>query len=268
MPLISLIAFGFVGGATLAEAESLYEQALYDEALRALGEQCDAGPSPAGCEELKAFILVALGEDDAAAAAFERMLALTPEAALSRPVAPKIQSRFEERRRAMQALRAIRLEPLAPGPDEVPVPIKLNPPNGIRIEKVRAMVREDKDSRPREVEMQEQGGAWVAMVEADAIEDGHYSLVFELASGASVEVPEAGAAMLPFRPRARSSLGAAFDADVEVEDSGEGLPRWAWWTIIGGGAAVVGGVILAVLLSGGSDEGDLLIGVRFDEDVP
>src|SRR5262249_13073536 len=90
----------------MARAEALYEKARYKEALRALPESC-AGAAP--CERLRAFIHTAIGEEAEAKAAFERLLAVDPEAVLPDDVSPKISAVFDSARGTIVAARDIQL---------------------------------------------------------------------------------------------------------------------------------------------------------------
>ena len=72
----------------IAKAEALFERARYERALKVLGPTCERATEPASCERIRGFVLVALGREKKARAAFERMLLLDPGATLGRDVSP------------------------------------------------------------------------------------------------------------------------------------------------------------------------------------
>lgn len=251
----------------VADARSLYEKAMYDEALAALGPSCDASDDPQGCDEVRAFIYVAIGRETDAAAAFERMLARDPTVSLSTQVAPKIQSLFDARRAALAALLQSELGSIqAPG-DDVPVPVKLQPAREVELASATLLLRAESEAEVQRVPMQREGGAWVAMVVLEKPEEARYSLELELMAGA-VLILGGAEPQTAFDLASRSSTPAEtwLESPAPGSEGEGGVPSWVWWTA--GGVVLVGSVVAVLLLTSGSGEGDLTVGVTFDGDPP
>ncbi|MEL6543249.1 MAG: hypothetical protein AAFQ82_01415 [Myxococcota bacterium] len=263
-PILLLLALQL---SNVAEARAYYEQALYDEALAALGPSCDASSDPRGCDEVRAFVYMALGRDSDAGAAFERMLALDPAGVLSTQVAPKIQSLYDERQQGIAELLRSGLGPVAAEGDDVPVPVKLETRGDIALLAVTLIMQPESGAETLKIPMRSEGGAWVAMVVLEEPDEARYSVELELAAGAVLTL----GGSVPQTPL--TLTGEALvdrEGRIEIPDprsrKEELLPPWAWWTI--GGVAVVGSVAAIILLSSGSSDGDLTVGVTFDGDAP
>ncbi len=251
----------------VVEARGLYERAMYDEALAALGPSCDESDDPQGCDEVRAFVYVAIGREADAASAFDRMLARDPTISLSTQVAPKIQSLFDQRREAIAALFNSELSPVAATGDDVPVPIKLETRGAVEVAAATLLLRAESDGEIQRVPLQREGGAWVAMVVLEEPEEARYSIELELTAGATITLGGAE----PQSPFALSGEIAQTDepwleSPSARSDDGQGIPSWVWWAA--GGVAIAGTVVAVLLLTSGSGEGDLTVGVTFDGDTP
>ncbi|MEM6731737.1 MAG: hypothetical protein AAF658_09280 [Myxococcota bacterium] len=262
-----LILLGTLIPASVPEARLLYDEALYEEALEALGPSCDATADPVVCEEIRAFIYIALGREADASATFERMLSLDPSAALSGQVAPKIRSLFDSRQAAIAELFSSELEPVAVEED-VPSPVKFVARGDVELLTVTLVVRPETDEPVERISMQLEDGAWVAMVTLEEPDEAKHSIELELAAGALVSLGGADP-VTPFQIRGTAEASPLepdwLDADEPSDD--EALPAWAWWSIIGGGV-VVTGVVLALVLGGGSGDGNVVVDVTFDGAPP
>lgn len=273
LPILSLcVAFS-----NLEEGQRLYDEALYEEALRALGERCEPGVDEIRCEELRGFLLIGIQREDDAANAFERMVVLDPTVELSQEVAPKIRSVFEAAKATIDRLTKTTLEPVRLQDDDLPTPLKVVPPSSARLTAVTVHLSPEEGQPFTPISLSQEGDGWVGMakIDPDDAEEARYYLEFRLSSGGTLDPGETGAVGLSIAPKGSvadgggSGSGATDWLKKHEDDPGsddELLPTWAWWAIAGGGAAVVTGVILAFALSGDDGAGNVQVGVTFNGD--
>lgn len=280
MIITSLVAVVLAAGADLASAQRHYDQARYEESLTALGPSCTGASDATGCEKLRAFVLVALGREDEARAAFDRMLVLTPDAELGDEVAPKLRNVFAAVKRDMGTILGAVLEPVAVGEEEQPWGLALDLDQGLPVKGVRIYVRLEGSSTAREVVMQRSGLRWSGLLAGHGgAKSARYHLVVELQSGVEVTV---GSELAPRALALRDGgdaggsaggSGSVVDSDAfRMGDSDGGgakrddralLPVWAWWAI-GGGAAVLTGVVFAVFMTRDDAPGAVQVQIVFD----
>ncbi len=265
----------------LEKAGRLYEQARYDEALRVLGDDCGATGSPKDCEQLRAFIHVALGQDDEARAAFARLIAADPDAMLPPDVAPKLKKIFDEARRAHKDLSTLQLEPIDALSERGPWTLSVKPPAGLALEGVTVFVAvgdaEAFHSVSLRLDTAGAGDVWSGIYRPS--EDGgdrvRYFIESRLAGGLLIT---AGSSAVPKQLSVVPQGGGGPDGpdgDEEGKDSGDGpgvssglsLPDWALWAIIGGAVAVVAtGITLAFVLSDDQEPGAIRVRLQFEDD--
>lgn len=269
MTIIALLAL-LTG--SLTEAQRNYENGLFEDALDALGPTCDGSADPVRCEELRAFVHVAIGEDAEAAQAFERMLVREPTASLSRRVAPKIRSLFDDRQAAIATLLNAEIESVAWDGGNAPVPVRFVPRGDIELTAVTLILRPDTDVMPQRVPMRYDAGTWIGMAVIEDPKRARYALEVEIAAGAMLALkgisPTTPLPLSEFALDEERPDNFLSDPDRDdTDDDDEELPEWAFWSIIGG-SVLVGGVVAALLLTSGSSEGDLQVNVTFDGDPP
>jgi len=115
--MLAIISTLILAAATpeVPRAQTLYEQALYDAALAALTPSCDKASDVVGCERVRGFVLVALGREADALAAFSRLLSADPNATFGSDVSPKLQAMFNDVKRSLRELGPLALEPVEEG---------------------------------------------------------------------------------------------------------------------------------------------------------
>lgn len=227
---------------SVSAAQKAYDNARYEEALRLLGDNCRNTEDPPGCERLRGFIHVALGEAQAARAAFDRMLALDPTATLGPDVSPKLQAQFAEAKKAMIDVQGMRIEKLeGQVGDTVLLEVK-NPPSHTVEGLVAHITRDGKEfaAVPLRLEGEVWAGSWHVGPESDD-KPVRYYLEAQLAGGAEVQVGEASRSF---------ALDWAPASERSAEKPSGGLPGWAPW-VIGGGvaAAVVTAIVVGVVVA-------------------
>ncbi len=256
----------------LPRAERLYHRARYEKALEALGETCH--DDVLACERLRALIHIALGDQEAARAAFGRMLARTPDASLGPEVSPKVQSFFANVKREILELTNLEIEPIDLAHEEATWVLKVYQPNVDDLDAVTAFIARPGRDDFESLELAREGDVFVGSVDAEPPAEGRlrYYLVARVSGG--VEIP-AGSASEPLAVAVRvvgggngnggDSGDGPFDLPgLDDDDDDGGLPPWALWTIVGGGAAVVAtSVALALVLSGGGEPGSVDVNIRF-----
>ncbi len=268
----TLIALTLAAPPDLVKAQKLFDRAQYEKALKALGERCDDEMTRRPCERLRGFVMMALGDEGGARAAFVRWLAEEPEASLGPDVSPKLQALFGAVKREVLELRELTVEPLRLRAGESTWVFRVDKPE-VELDGLALFVALPGRESFARVDLRREGDAYTGSASAPA-EDGEarYYLVADLsgvpvASGSesaprSLTVRLAGSAPPPpnggeTSPFDMPGLGAPVPA-------GDPLPGWALGAMIGGGVVVVAvGVTLALLLTGGSDPGQLEVTVTF-----
>ncbi|MEE8410631.1 MAG: hypothetical protein V3T05_13595 [Myxococcota bacterium] len=282
-----LLALSVTSGASDVEkAERLYADARYVTALKALGKTCDGAQDVAACERLRAFILIALGRNDGAVAAFHRMLDGNPDADLGPDASPKFQRMFGEAKRAVIAVRGLEVEPVDLAHAKTAWPIKVYAPQNVELESITVYLAPPGRESFAEAPLTQGADAWVADVDLGETESGlgHYYLTAVMQSGVTVsagteteprdvDVRVLGSA--PFDPgdgngngNGPGNSGSPFGVPgVSNASEDDGLPTWAVWSIVGGVAVVVAtGAVLAVLLSRDEKSGTIIVTIGFDGD--
>jgi hypothetical protein len=257
----------------ISQAERLYQQARYADALKALGESCQTQAAPGPCERLRAFIFAALGREDDARAAFARMLDTTPDASLGDDVAPKLRGLFEEAQRDRRGSK-LELESVQASGDQGAWKVKLRPPPGVELGSVTAHIAAAGSNDFQTVPLSPEGDVWVGSFQPSAggIGTARYFLTAVTKNGAAIN---SGSSAMPKEQNVAMAVaaGGARDSNPTSESPTARavrdeplLPEWAWWAI--GGAAVVAAGVTAVILLTGDDPapGTLVVGIRFEDE--
>ncbi|MBI3178585.1 MAG: hypothetical protein HYZ27_02930 [Deltaproteobacteria bacterium] len=264
--VLSLVA---VAGTALDQAQRLYQRARYEEALKRLGPSCRGTSEVARCEQLRAFVETALGGEDEARAAFERMLAQEPDAALG-AVSPKIKALFDAAARNVHQARELALLPI-----EADAEWALRLPAGpAAVAGVIAHLSPAGHTQFQPVEMRREAEAWHGTLVVGEAQAGpaRYFLEVRLVSGAELLV---GSATAPREAEVRAPSPPApappspFDLPGLTVSEGappDGMPAWAVWTIAGGAALVVAGIVTWVVLSRDEEAGAIRVNIRFEDD--
>ena len=285
----SLLTIAVVAAVSpVQRAEQLYNQARYDDALKALGRSCQGSTiresEQVACEKLRAFALVALGREGEARAAFDRLIVANPDTDLGADVSPKLQALFSSAKREIAQVMSLQLEAVSPGTASVsgaqaPWPLTVRVPGDVYLDALNVHVATASTSRYTEVALRSQDGVWIGMYEPPTEPSApRYYLVATLASGVDVSVGDATSAKAvvvsaapidpigydPLEPgRTEPNALAATRRSGGDDDTIAGLPPWAFWSAVGG-AAVVTGVLVYVLTRGGGDEpGAVRVGLTF-----
>lgn len=290
--LVVLLAVAAVS--PVQKAEQLYQQARYEDALKTLGASCDSvsirESEQTACEKTRAFSLAALGRENEARAAFDRMLMKAPDADLGRDVSPKLQALFSAAKRELAQVMALQIEPVTPGPAGpagaavAPWPLTVRPPSDVTLEGVRAYVASASSTRYNEVVMREQNGAWLGMYDPQGDTTApRYYLVATLSSGIEVQIGDSMASKALVLNAGGDVMGydaTGFDGypapghaspnklsathKSDNDDKIAGMPKWAFWTTVGGAAVVATVVVIVVASSGGgSNNGAVKVGLTF-----
>ncbi|MBI5509121.1 MAG: hypothetical protein HY903_10240 [Deltaproteobacteria bacterium] len=286
MTPVLLLVVACQGATPIERAEQLYEKAKYERALKELGERCESGSTFAACERLRAFVLLALGRDDDARAAFHRLLVDNPDLSLGPDVAPKLQTLFNNAKRDILETQGLELEPIDTKTATDAWAVKVVAPAGVELGELKAFVLAAADARPVEVTLKREGDVWVGSVKATAGAKLRYFLVAKLASG--VEVPS-GSESAPLVRGLSSPSGGGVGAGTGVEgDRGDThgspftgpqsgavtttggskpLPQWAIWSIVGGAVVLVlTGVALAIVLTRDQAPGTVHVNIHFSDE--
>ena len=270
----------------VAKSQKLYDKARYEQALLALGQTC-MGDDLAACEQLRAFILIAVGRDRDGTAAFERMLQLEPTRQLPPGTSPKLQALFDHVIGQVSELSFLRLEQLNLAAKDL-VAFKIKAPESTKLQSVIAHIDWDGRDYFKPLSFQEKEGSWVASATIPEIpDDVRYYLVAALPSGTPVQIgTQAEPLKLSlFEPQTTATNGETTNAATSTEQSGveaqtvtsaeaneptrlqlffKRVPPWAI-------AAGVGGVVLAgvltilVVSSGGEGDGSAQINLKYSE---
>ncbi len=283
--MLSLVAIALLGAVSpVQRAEQLYNQARYEDALKALGRSCQGGSiresELVACERVRAGALLALGRDAEARAAFDRLILANPDTDLGADVSPKIQALFSSAKREIAQVMSLQLEPVSPGGASAPWPLTVRVPGDINLEGLHAYVATASTSRYSEVTLRQQDGVWIGMYEPKSEASApRYYLVATLSSGVSINVGDpqsakavvvsaASADPMSYDPYAEqqaapNALNATRKSSSDDDDKIAGLPPWAFWTAVGGGAVLTGVLIYALTRGGGDDPGAVRLGVTF-----
>ncbi len=287
--MLSFFAIAIVAAVSpVQRAEQLYNQARYDDALKALGRSCQGATiresEQAACEKVRAFALVALGREAEARAAFDRLIVANPDADLGADVSPKLQSLFSSAKREIAQVMSLQLEPVSPGVASgsgvsAPWPLTVRVPGDVEVDALHVHIATASTSRYSEVTLRSQDGVWIGMYEPPTEPSApRYYLVATLTSGVNVNVGDAATAKAvvvsaapldpigydPLEPQHAQPNALAATRRRDDGDKIAGLPPWAFWTVVGGGAAVVTGVLIYALTRGGGDEpGAVRVGLTF-----
>ena len=118
MTYLLLIAILANGSSDIAAAQKLYDEAKYQAAHDALGKTCEAALDDVGCEELRASILMALGERDLAVAAYTRALLSQPDFEVSMELSPRLLELFKEAKELARGVSRVKLESVTSDPED------------------------------------------------------------------------------------------------------------------------------------------------------
>lgn len=281
--MLSLVAIALLGAVSpVQKAEQLYNQARYEDALKALGRSCQGGgireSEQIACEKVRAGALLALGRDAEARAAFDRLILANPDADLGADVSPKLQALFSSAKREIALVSGLQLEPVAPGGATAPWPLTVRVPADINLDGLHAYIATTSTSRYSEVAMSARDGVWIGMYEPQGdTSAARYYLVATLSSGVSINVgdPQSAKAVTvstasvdPMGYDQYDQQAAPNALKATRKSSGDdekilGLPPWAFWTAVGGTAVVTGVLIYALTRGGGDDAGAVRLGVQF-----
>lgn len=249
--LLSLLlaASAWGAGPALVQAEQAFDALEFDtasagfrDALRQPGTREERVRAWRGLALSEAF----MGEAAAAQSAFESLLAIEPNAEVSRALGPKVRQPFEAAREAMQGRRSrLKLNRTKDGR----VVALLEQARPVASELV-LYVRQPGDSKFSQVRGRASGpvstaASPVRSVDAYAVAmDAGGGTLFEAGSARAPVHFEATEALLPV-----ASAGEPGDEDeAEVEAPREGGGRvWPW--VLAGAGVVAGGVVAGVLLS-------------------
>jgi tetratricopeptide (TPR) repeat protein len=285
--MLSLVAIAVVAAVSpVQRAEQLYNQARYEDALKALGRSCQSvrESEQVACEKVRAFAQVALGREAEARAAFDRLIVANPDADLGADVSPKLQSLFSSAKREIAQVMSLQLEPVSPGVSagggaNAPWPLTVRVPGDVYLDALHAHIATASTSRYSEVTLRSQDGVWIGMYEPPTEPSApRYYLVATLSSGVNVSVGDAASAKAvvvsaapldplgydPLEPQHAEPAALAATRRGDDDEKIAGLPPWAFWTVVGGSAAVVTSVLVYVLTRGGGDEpGAVRVGLTF-----
>ncbi len=269
-----------VPGNDVAKAESLYEQARYEAALGALGATCGEAASAMRCEQVRAFVLMALGRETEARAAFERLLLADSEAQLPPDVSPKMLALFDAAHKVVEAARNVRLHKVevakAGGAWQLEAGVQ-----GVSLATLTAYVAPTGRDLFQPVEMRAKGTSWVATFEPGFSPEGgvRYYLAAVLDDGTQVFAGSKDGALRleisiggePVVAATDDVLGDRKDERANGEGGGKsgapgwiaGMPRWGWYAAIGGGAALIASaVLIGIAASGDSGPGSLRVNIE------
>jgi len=268
-------------GPDVAKAEKLYVKAKYDAALTALGSSCVGAANGARCEQLRASVLMALGREKEARAAFERQIIASPEASVANDLPPKLKTLFEAAQRAVGNARNAVIEPVDIPTLDTPQPLVINLPAEVTATRVTVYLSPTGRNLYMPVDMKSEGGAWKASYKGAAAEAGtDYYVSFVLDDTAEVtsgsrEIPRHFKVMVAeVINAAKAGEGGATDAmpKTKKDEKGGGigewfssLPTWERWTILGVGGAVVTGAVVGTVIattSGGGGNGSVAVNVK------
>lgn len=278
----------------VAQAQRLYQQARYPQALAALGPDCLDTSSPGECERVRASTHVALGEDAAARAAFARMLALDPRAELP-GASPKLQGVLREVKQAYEALTALSLAPVRVAAPGSPWRLEVAPPAGLPVERVTVYVDAARLGFER-VPLTARGTSFGADYRPPAGAPVRPAYFVETVVAGGAKVTSGSSAVPRDLSVARADVGSATTAVVPAEvitaarvplaaatggtaalappvtpvapapTAATGMPRWGIWALAGGAAAALaGGVTWAVVRNRKSEPGRIVVGIKFED---
>lgn len=119
MTYLLLIATLANASSDIAAAQKLYDEAKYKDARAVLGKTCEVALDDVGCEELRASILMALGERDLAVAAYARALLSEPDFEVSMELSPRLLELFEEAKELVRGVSRVKLESVTSDPEDL-----------------------------------------------------------------------------------------------------------------------------------------------------
>lgn len=261
----------------LDRAQRLYEQARYEDALAELGPRCSQSDVErlVACERVRAFVHIALGREDEARAAFDRLLVAAPDATLGADVSPKLHGLFNGAKRALGTVMSMSLEPVSVPERGVPWPLTVRAPDGVELRALRAHVSTSSSSGFLDVVLTERDGAWVGVFQhtEDGTPSPRYYLLATLPSGVEVALGSEAAAQ-PLTVRIEGSGGGLGGGDGGADPIGDprpgddrilGMKPWAFWSTVGGTAAILTTVVLVVALSGEPAPGALDVAIQLQD---
>jgi hypothetical protein len=249
----------------VAAAQALFDDARYTDALEALAPGCNTAADPVGCERLRAFIHVALGNAFEARAAFDSMLALDPDASLGPDVAPKLQAMFGDAKRAMVDVRAMHLEPLTRS-EKGKALLEVKNPEAGSIEGITVHI-ESGGGTFAAVPLALEGEVWSATTKIPALSKARYYMVASLAGNVTVDLGRESDPLEVTVAGSTAGPGDGIGPDLGAGANESGLPAWAPWAIGGGIAAAVAAAVVVGVVVGTQKPapGSLGVTVAFQE---
>jgi hypothetical protein len=282
--ILALLFMASMGSAAdVAKAQQLYEKAKYEKALKALGDACPKDGDTSSCERLRAFILLGLGRDADARAAFHRLLADNPDTSLGSDVAPKVQTLFTTAKREVVELQNLELDTIDTKTTPGSWVLKVGSPEGVELKALKAFIAAGDGTTFTGLDLTKEERAWVGTIKAATGDKLKYYLVATLPTDVAVAEGSEAAPLvrsLPAPLAAGVGLGTAdvgggtdsgghspFDSPVAggtPSVQSKPLPPWAIWAIVGGAVAVAAvGVTLAIMLTRDAGPGTIVVGIKF-----
>ncbi len=256
----------------LDRADTLYQDALYEEALAQLPQSCaEAGiADKVRCERIRGLVHLALQQTAEAKAAFARLLLQDPSAELGDDYPPKVQTLFAEAKTTVDELLGMVLLPPTPTHTDGPLILEIRDP-AVNIESIRVHIAPPGTDDYEPVDLVLQGQVWSGEVSLDLEEEeeGAKTRYFLDVTTGDMTIPIGS----PDAPLSVAlSLGSAEDRNDDRfglggSTNGEdglgttekrpgtsiiaGLPDWALWSIAGGVAVLATGITIALASGGG-----------------
>ncbi len=248
-------------------AQKLYNEAKYQEAQAALGESCDTALQQVRCEEVRASILIAMGNRDLAIVAYARALLLDPKFALPADSSPKLLDLITEASRLTKRVQQIEIEHVRSNDSDTSWVLTVHDlgpvhsGSGLVIEGVTAYFAAPGSQVFSPVLLAPGKAGWRGELEIGADHEsgvGRYYYKVTLSAGAQIRV---GNEISHRQVRARRSFesdqyGAltkpwphAGESKDPSMDSAEPTPTWVWVATASGiVAVVVGSVVVGTLI--------------------
>lgn len=252
-------------------AESLYEDAHYDEAIAQLTQGCRDTRvlDIVRCERILGLLYLALGQSKKAKWAFARLLLQEPKAELGDDYPPKVKRLFAAAKVTVDDLLGLSLESPQQSDGDDALLLEIRNPS-IPLEAVKVFIAAPGTDEYQEIDLQLEGQVWAAEATMELDQHGGKTRYFLEVSSGGMTIP-IGSPDRPLRvgldlTGTGQAPGVANEGANAAVDGGDtiigGLPDWAFWSIAGGAVAVLAGITIA-LASGGSSK-PALVSVRIN----
>ncbi len=263
MTYLLLIATLANASSDIAAAQKFYDEAKYEDARAVLGKTCEDASDDVGCEELRASILMALGERELAVAAYTRALLSQPDFEVSMELSPRLLELFKEAKELARGVSKVQLEPVTSDPEDrqwrlTTAPMESAPfVEGGKIETVTLYFSAPGSDAFSATPLSLEGEQWtghLAIGPSHISGIGWYYLKIGMSKGGELRV---GSFEQPRPVRVRRSFESSQFAAVTPRWSGEGhpestpvgvMPEWVGMATAVGLAALTVGTVVALVI--------------------